>query len=226
MAFHNWEWEFDTSSGNWNQLAANNPGVAGRPWARAFGFWGQSYDPANQRLFFYSGQGNSSGSQGQLDSGFPFWTSDADLLQDLWVLNLTNRQWTALIPVTNHQPPVSGGELVYYPPSDSLFQVGSQLSPASSAALTNLVMRFGLSDGSTNFSNVLVAGTPPPLTPSSGLPRPFYNAAATNIICFLANGVYALTPAATPAAIVVSNANYGFMMLCRNHLISGASVTG
>jgi hypothetical protein len=201
MRFHNWEWEFDTNINDWRQLAANNPGAAGIPWPR-FSAWGQSFDPANKRLFLYAGHGNSSGNQYQLDSGIPSWNSDGDLLQDLWMLDLNNRQWTELISVTNAPWPGSGGGIVYYPPDDSVYQVCSAIAPAASGLVTNLVMRYGLADGSTKFSNVETIGTPPPITPNTGWPMPFYNAASSNIICFMpygfANGeptgVYALNP--------------------------------
>ena len=190
--FHNWLWEFNSSGGNWNQLQANTPNVTSIPWPR-FGAWGQTLDTANNRLFIYSGMGTSSGNQGQLDAGIPAMSSDADMFQDLWMLNLTNQQWTCLIPETNHLSPPLAGEIVYYPPSDSIFQVYS----GSPTMATNLVMRFGLSDGSTNYSIVQTTGNLPPIIPSVNGLLPVYNAAATNIICFVVqnapSAVYALT---------------------------------
>ena len=187
-AFHNWVWEFNPSNGSWNQLIANTPGSASMPWPR-YGAWGQTFDAAKSRLFIYAGEGNSSGNQYQLDSGIPAWNSDGDMLQDLWMLNLTNQQWTVLIPETKHLSPPLAGEIVYFPPNDSIFQIYS----ASPTMATNLVMRFGLSDGSTNFSIIQTIGNKPPIVNSVNGLLPVYNSAAKNIICFLPAGVYALS---------------------------------
>lgn len=200
--FHNWIWQFNPSSGSWTQLQANTPNVSTIPWPR-FGAWGQTYDTAKSRLFIYAGEGTSSGNQYQLDAGIPAWGSDGDMLQDLWMLNLTNQQWTCLIPATNYLSPPLAGCIVYYPPSDSIIQTYS----ASQTMATNLVMRFGLSDGSTNFSIIQTTGNPPPTVNSVNGMLPVYNAASSNIICFINQGatpaVYALTllPSSLPLSI-------------------------
>lgn len=221
-AFHNWVWQFDPSNGSWTQLIANTPGSASMPWPR-FGAWGQTLDSAKNRLFIYSGMGTSSGNQGQLDAGIPAMGADADMYQDLWMLNLTNQQWTCLIPETNYLSPPLAGEIVYYPPSDSIIQVYS----ASPTMATNLVMRFGLSDGSTNLSIVQTAGNLPPIVNSVNGLLPVYNAAAKNIICFIWQGgapaVYSLSLGPTVGLAYAVKPTFSNLAIGKNYQLQVTS---
>lgn len=210
FAYRNWEWEFNPTNGTWTQLAAATAGSLSdfsRPWPRS-GFWSQTPDVANGRMFFWGGDGNSSGNQFQLDSGYPGWVLDiygnpysSEILEDLWQFDLTTRQWTSLIRVTNHEPNWGANGIAYYPPRNSIVMVQGQLPPANNGQFTNAVMEYRLGID-TQFSAVTTTGTTPALPSVAGatLPVPIYDAARQRIVCFSQAGVYSL--AEVPAASI------------------------
>jgi hypothetical protein len=205
LAVRNWRWELGTNDVDWVQIEANVPGR--EPWGRAC--WSQSvaFDLNGRRLFVYTGEGNSSGNQYQLDTGFSisydvYNNASFDFLRDLWLLDLTSNQWNKLIAL-NTSTPVEG-QIVYFPPLDSLFMVNGYQIPAQGQLflqpdLTGL-WAFKLGQ-STNWEQVSVTGDVPAgadefLPGNLELGKEasvFYDAVNSRIIHFNSNGVYALT---------------------------------
>ena len=205
MAVRNWRWEFGTNDSDWVQTEPNTPGR--QPWPRAGGSC--AVDNIGQRVFHGGGEGNSTGSQGQVDSGFDYFMGDTrfDALRDLWLLDLKSNKWVNLIPLNTairHFAP-----LVYFPPLNMLLMInGRDTTP--DASFVNGVWTFAIGQD-TNFTKTTPSGTIPNASDDpDGLSIPYYDSLSQRVIYFNTNGVYALS-LTSPPVLVVSNANYGLI---------------
>ena len=189
-AVRNWRWEFGTNDSDWVQIEANSPGR--EPWCRTQVI--EADDTAGKRVFVFGDLGNSSGNQGQFDSGFSNNGNQFDYLKDLWVLNLQSNQWSKLIPL-NTSVPIIGG-IVYYPPLGSLLMINGHQIPANANPSVSVTGLWTYNVGqSTNWTQVTATGDIPnaadEISPY-GTTTSFYDPLNQRIIHFNNAGVYAL----------------------------------
>ncbi len=147
-----------------------------------------------QRVFVFGDLGNSSGNQGQFDSGFSNNGNQFDFLKDLWVLNLQSNQWSKLIPL-NTSIPIIGG-IAYYPPLASLLMINGYQIPTNANPSVPVTGLWTFNVGqSTNWAQVTATGDIPNASDEIslyGTTTSFYDQNNQRIIHFNNAGVYAL----------------------------------
>ncbi|MEI6390708.1 MAG: immunoglobulin domain-containing protein, partial [Verrucomicrobiota bacterium] len=187
FAVRNWRWAFGTTDSDWVQIEPNTPGR--QPWPRAGGSW--TVDNIGQRVFHGGGGGNSTGAQGQVDSGFDFFMGDTrfDALRDLWLLDLKLNKWVNLIPLNTAIRHF--GPLVYFRPQNKLLMINGQNT--LSGAFETGVWTFAVGQD-TNFTQATISGDIPNASDDpGGLSLPYYDSLSQRVIYFNTNGVYALS---------------------------------
>ena len=90
----NWRWEFDVSTGLWIEVEKNDP--KREPRCRVA--WGLMPLDGDRKLLLFGGHGNSSGKQGERDSGFKIWNQQFHDFGDLWLLDLASSRWECILP--------------------------------------------------------------------------------------------------------------------------------
>lgn len=194
-------WLFENDGTGWQQRKPN-PAIDSVP-PKGGNIAGVNGD--GTKLYLFSGQGNYSGSEltGTCTLGSPWATASGMFcwLRDLWELDLTNYQFTNILPVNSTSIQYEGALAYYY--DQSRFYIFGGFQPTGSYAnnqnLSNTNKTFYFRRGiDTGFKEIAGEGdVPPPMAKTLLNNYAYYDAAAKRMIWARYDGIWAYYPDST-----------------------------